>query len=814
MSDIVRSTVVSCRTVGLAAWLIACACSGRAWAQTPQQFTPQQFTGVGQTDVTTAIATFKAAIGGSDNGTTLGTPATGFRQVTWDDVPDALAAPSELPGDFYVTTSPRGMRLNGRGYVPMLQVSASPGNPTDTPTLFGNRNPAFPSYFRTYSAPRLFIGSSEGGPSFDVRFDIPGLPTATATVSAFGAVFTDVGMATSTTMELFDIDGRSYGRFAVPAASGHQTLSFLGVLIPGARIAQVQIRAGTDVASYAMPEDERHDVVALDDFIYGEPQPLPPPAITLATPIAVPSYNATTPFLTVAGRASNASRVEWTNNRGGSGVAGGTSDWSAQNIPISAGANDLTFTVTAREGGGTASTVLHVNSDTFDYYLAEGSTGYFFDTDILIANPNTDPAPITVTFSREDGVHNELTETLPPTSRRTIHVDGVVGFEAAPFSTRVVSLNRLPLVVERAMFWDQSYYGGKGAAAVDTPSETWVFAEGVQNSFFNTFVLLQNPNEQPATANLTFARDLGEPPVIQQVALPGLSRVTIDAGSLPDLVGRSFGLSIHATLPIVAERSTYFETTPTQLWGGGHGSPGVTTGSQTWYFAEGATGAFRDTFLLLSNPTDQTAHPTVQFYGGKYGYEAFDLGALPPHGRMTVPVESLTSGGSNDHPLAEGDFVAIINSYWPIVAERAMYWVGPPGPWADGTSTFGTTAPGSRWGFAEGRVGGPRAFHTYVRVLNPFFQLDANVNVTFLTSEGKTIVQPYTVPGIANPVSIENPNFITIDVNTIPGLDGESFGILVESTNGVSIVTERSMYWDANGVFWAAGLTTAGTRLP
>ena len=42
----------------------------------------------------------------------------------------------------------------------------------------------------------------------------------------------------------------------------------------------------------------------------------------------------------------------------------------------------------------------------------------------------------------------------------------------------------------------------------------------------------------------------------------------------------------------------------------------------------------------------------------------------------------------------------------------------------------------------------------------------------------------------------------------------QSFDTLIESTNGVNIYAERSMYWDSNGVFWAGGLTTAATRLP
>ena len=37
------------------------------------------------------------------------------------------------------------------------------------------------------------------------------------------------------------------------------------------------------------------------------------------------------------------------------------------------------------------------------YYLSEGATGGFFDEDVLIANPNDAAAPVTLTFSKENG---------------------------------------------------------------------------------------------------------------------------------------------------------------------------------------------------------------------------------------------------------------------------------------------------------------------------------------------------------------------------------------------------------------------------
>src|SRR4029079_17295378 len=200
-------------------------------------------------------------------------------------------------------------------------------------------------------------------------------------------------------------------------------------------------------------------------------------------------------------------------------------------------------------------------------------------------------------------------------------------------------------------------------------------------------------------------------------------------------------------------------------------------------------------------------------YSGNTHSDTLIQPALPAHSRLTIPLEQVTFG-TNPPPLADTEFAARVFSEVPIVVERAMYWLGPPGPWADGTSSFGTRTTGVRWGFAEGRVGGPRNFHTYIRIFNAVggAQQVAEVKLTFFTDEGDTVVRTCTIPPFM--FGDAPPAFVTIDANTIPELNGRSFATLIESTNGVDIATERSMYWDANGVFGAAGITTAGTRLP
>jgi hypothetical protein len=47
-----------------------------------------------------------------------------------------------------------------------------------------------------------------------------------------------------------------------------------------------------------------------------------------------------------------------------------------------------------------------------------------------------------------------------------------------------------------------------------------------------------------------------------------------------------------------------------------------------------------------------------------------------------------------------------------------------------------------------------------------------------------------------------------------PELADESFGALIEVTNGVGIVVERAMYSDALGVEWAAGTDALASVLP
>ena len=95
-----------------------------------------------------------------------------------------------------------------------------------------------------------------------------------ATVSGFGVVFTDVDAASNAIVRCFAQDGSQLVAASAPAASGG--LSFVGISFNAAaeRCFRVQIRVGNAVLASGTVDGAAADVIAMDDFIYGEPQPV------------------------------------------------------------------------------------------------------------------------------------------------------------------------------------------------------------------------------------------------------------------------------------------------------------------------------------------------------------------------------------------------------------------------------------------------------------------------------------------------------------------------------------------------------------
>jgi hypothetical protein len=225
--------------------------------------------GASAADIQAAVDGFRSFLGDL-NPNVAGSFPDGRREINWDGVPDAFAAPNNFPANFFNANSPRGVVFftPGTGF----QVSADSDNPTNTPVRFGNIHPVFPQIFSTFSPERLFTALDSN--ITETLFFVPGSSSG-ATVDGFGAVFTDVNRDNSTKIEYFDVNGTLlFSQNVLPGGQGptHRgSLSFLGVgFDAGERVFMVRITSGNRIL-----KTPARDVVVMDDFIYGEPQALP-----------------------------------------------------------------------------------------------------------------------------------------------------------------------------------------------------------------------------------------------------------------------------------------------------------------------------------------------------------------------------------------------------------------------------------------------------------------------------------------------------------------------------------------------------------
>ena len=276
----VSATLVA---VGVAASLLSMARAGSA----APAIVEREATGSNSFAIEGSMDEFRDDLGGTNNGVGNSFP-DGRREINWDGVPDNLAAPNDMPADLF----------RGRGAVfstPIggFQVSADLSNPTNTVRSFGNFAGEFVDEFDAFSPERLFAAPES--PVTEVRFFLPGTTTP-ATVDGFGAVFTDVDRADSSTIEYLSTDGKVFFEQRVPATVGDQTFSFAGATFDTARIARVRITSGEE------PLDEfaggNEDFVAMDDFILGEPQTKP----TVAPISPAPGSQIQSPSPTVRAR--------------------------------------------------------------------------------------------------------------------------------------------------------------------------------------------------------------------------------------------------------------------------------------------------------------------------------------------------------------------------------------------------------------------------------------------------------------------------------------------------------------------------------
>jgi len=234
----------------------------------------RQGSGANTAALQSIVDLFRSDLGGSNNGVG-GSFTSGRREINWDGVPDNFSEPNNLPLDFFNVNSPRGLILNGLETdtgAALNQFAVSATAASGVPVRFGNLNATYSTIFTTFSAQRLFIARNTQ--NFEVNFVIPGT-NIPATVNGFGLVFSDVDSATGGNRSLlrcYGVDGRQLSAASAPVLDNG--LSFVGISFnAGERIARCVVESGNIALSAANTDGvSGADVVAMDDFIYGEPR--------------------------------------------------------------------------------------------------------------------------------------------------------------------------------------------------------------------------------------------------------------------------------------------------------------------------------------------------------------------------------------------------------------------------------------------------------------------------------------------------------------------------------------------------------------
>ena len=436
------------------------------------------------------------------------------------------------------------------------------------------------------------------------------------------------------------------------------------------------------------------------------------------------------------------------------------------------------------------------------FYFAEGTTRPNFETYFTIQNPGTKTANVRLTYMRGNGQNAVVTVAVPKNTRSTINPVSTLGSAddaAHDFSTKVESLNKVQVIVERPMYFNYKgvWTGGSDAVGATATASAFYFAEGTCRPNFDTYFTIQNPGNKNAILTLSYMRGNGVV-TTQNFGVTAHMRGTVhpaDVLGVGDDAAHDFSTSIVCTngQKIVAERPQYFNYKG--VWTGGHDVVGATAGAKQYYFAEGTSRPNFIPYLTIQNPNAGSVPVKITYFMADGTRKTQNL-TLVPHSRSTVIPSDIIGSGDVGH-----DFSSKVESTngKNIIVERPMYF-NYNNAWTGGSDVMGATASAPAYYFAEG-TSRPN-FDPYLCILNPGDTV-ANLTITYMKGNSTTSTQLISVPAFSR-------GTISIREKTGTGNDAaHDFSIRAECTNGQRVIVERPMYFNYNGV-WNGGHDAVG----
>ncbi|MHB8895724.1 MAG: DUF5719 family protein, partial [Candidatus Geothermincolia bacterium] len=412
-----------------------------------------------------------------------------------------------------------------------------------------------------------------------------------------------------------------------------------------------------------------------------------------------------------------------------------------------------------------------------DFYLAEGSTAWGFSTYLTIENPNAQQLTALIEYLLSDGTIKEQRVGLPPLSQVTVNPADTVG--EADFSTHVTCLENKTIAVDRTMGWT-----GPGAVSpeahssvgVVSPGTSWYLPEGSSAFGFETWTLIENPNDLDTNVMVTYMTEEDGPKPFERV-VPAHSRATYSM--FADIGAQNASIEVGSSLPVVAERSMYRDNRRE-----GSNSIGTEAPSTSFYLAEGSTAWGFDTYVLVQNPNETAANVTLTCMTNS-GPKALEPFTIPPQSRETVRMSG---------PIPGMDFSTVVTADVPVVAERAMYWGSGTGLGEACHDSIGLDEPHAFFYLPDGQTSDGR--ETFTLVANPN-DTAVDVMVSYLYADGTGA--SYFV------ASIPAKSRATFNMgDKLPS--GRAAIAVTCQTLGKTILAERSMYWNNRG----AGTDTVG----
>ncbi|HWE63557.1 MAG TPA: hypothetical protein VHB98_17730, partial [Chloroflexota bacterium] len=309
------------------------------------------------------------------------------------------------------------------------------------------------------------------------------------------------------------------------------------------------------------------------------------------------------------------------------------------------------------------STTVGVSAPSNDWYLAEGYTGLTFHEYVRIFNPGTTVANAELRLLPFNGrPATTVAETVAPRSGLIVDVNTIV--PGASLSAIVNSDQ--PVVVDRLITFGSGGYGATEQMGSTTASNTWLFAEGSTVNNFETYLTILNPStSRQAVVTATFFDLFGNVLGNDTIVVDALHRGNIKVNDTVHSSG--IATIVTSNVPVFVERPLYFGS-PNGAAAGGSDVFGRNGGGVSWLFPEGNTGGSFREFLLLENPSLETATVRVRFYqptGQTVDYTV----TVPARSRATIDV-------LRDLPaLTPGQQSALVTSTngVPIIAEQSIY---------------------------------------------------------------------------------------------------------------------------------------------